>query len=179
MFCKVKSCVLVINKSVIKIFYFHAVASGQKTNTLHCFLQRKSHLVQSGKKFAQIKHCSLAKTAHNKSKQIRGGFWCERTQEEALLWIMDFSQKQWFNVKKATMMDLFLRTHRFSLHKMLINGLGLCILLLVYCDVFFISFLNLWHPFPEEAPLVSDVMLHFCKCEIKNEETNSFTSRMT
>ncbi len=51
---------------------------------------------------------------------------------------------------------------------MLINGLELCILLLdVFLDVFFISFLNLWHPFPEEAPLVSDVMLHFCKCEIK------------
>ncbi len=34
------------------------------------------------------------------------------------------------------MMDLFLKTHSFSLHKMLIDGLEWCGLLVDYCDVF-------------------------------------------
>ncbi len=34
------------------------------------------------------------------------------------------------------MMDLFLKTHSFSLNKMLIDGLEWCGLLVDYCDVF-------------------------------------------
>ncbi len=86
------------------------------------------------------------------------------------------SQKQWFKIK-IWWICLF-KTCSFSLHKMLIDWLGSCGLLMNYCDIFigrFISHSDGTHSLQD--PLVSN----WCNAEFQNcsdEETNSFTFSM-
>ncbi len=83
--------------------------------------------------------------------------------DEALIWITNsyFVQKRWFEVENVLMIDLFLKTCSFLLHKMLINGL------------FGLSFWR--HPFTAEDPLLSKwcrLKLNFSKYVSMKKQTH-------
>ncbi len=118
-----------------------------------------------------------SKTALNK---YVGGFWCKIQLEEMDFFtggsiIMDYITG--ILVKSILIMDLFFTNivKMFWLHKMLIDGLEWCGLLVDYCDVF-ISCLDSHsdgtHSLQRIHQWASDGMLHFSKSD---EETNSST----
>ncbi len=116
---------------------------------------------ESGEKYAQTKHMMFL-TSENSPKRILGHiFMWEGNRGWGLFnggnHIMDY----WTGIlaKGLDFYDGFVtQKHRFSLHKMLPDGLEWCGLLVDYCDDF-ISCLDpnlLWrHPFTKEDPLVN------------------------
>ncbi len=102
------------------------------------------------------------------------------SQEKAILCIYRTSFSAGSNGLKLKMpwWICFLQTRSFSLHKILIDGLEWCGLLVDYCDVF-ISCLDSHsdgtHSLQRIHWWASDAMLHFSKSD---EETNSSSSWM-
>ncbi len=67
--------------------------------------------------------------------------------------------------------------HSFSLHKMLIDGLEWCGLIVNYCDVFISCLDSFWrYPFTAEDPLVSKLYNAQCLQIYFDEETSSSRS---
>ncbi len=92
--------------------------------------------------------------------------------------ILDFSWRQWFEVKTSYWWICFLQTRSFSLLQMLTDGLEWCGLLVDYCDVFIHcldSHSDGTHSLQKIHWWASDGMLHFSKSD---EETNSSTYLM-
>ncbi len=143
------------NKSIVKTFYFHESIIH---NNASC--SEKSLLLSS-----HIKIYKNICLEHLFLRCLICAYFSPDSDEttfslrEALLWIIDyFGRSSWW--------ICFSQTHSFSLHKMLIDGLEWCGLLMDYCDVF-ISCLDSHsdgtHSLQRIHWWASDVMLHFSK----------------
>ncbi len=157
---------LVRNKSIIKTFLKFCL--NQERN------MHRTNTVQ-------------AKTVQNNSKKNMWVlFWCESSKGDTLFFsggnvIMDmdtFSARS-KGLKVKSLNDGLIdndgcKTCSFSLHKILIDGLESCGLLVDYYDVFYQLFgLSFWrHPFTAEDPLVSKwcnaTFLQICSVEETN-----------
>ncbi len=111
---------------------------------------------------------------------MRGQQEIEFSTRGSVIMIVDWylARRNRLKLKLSSWWICFLQTCSFSLHKMLIDELEWCGLLVDYCDVF-ISCLDSHsdgtHSLQRIHQWASDVILHFSKSD---EETNSSTSQI-
>ncbi len=121
----------------------------------------------------------LSKTILNK---YVGGFWCGKATDFITggRIIIDYGLVFWPEamVWNGAMMDLFLTNMQLLFHKMLIDGLEWCGLVVDYCDyqLFGLSFWR--HPFTAQDPLMSKWCDTKCLQICSDEAPNSSTSWM-
>ncbi len=176
MSCEVKSCMFVRNKSIIKT----------NLSSIHCFQLKYEPSIQniafSSEKMFHLNqernlHRSSTvykwKTVQNCSKQICGGILMLEEKRRWTFSLEEHYDELWTlagsdSLKLKRLNDGFVsyKHAAFWLHKMLIDGLEWCRLLVDYCDVF-ISCLDSHsdgtHSLQRIHWWASDGMLHFSK----------------
>ncbi len=124
---------------------------------------------ESGEKYTQIKHCLQVKTVQKSTKQICRWILDGLVHWDGLHWrIID--SKVTVIVKNHLDGFVFLQTCRFSLHKMLPDGLESCELLVDYCDV---CHADGTHSLQRIHWWASDVKLNFSKSVPMKKQTHT------
>ncbi len=129
----------------------------------HCYLSQQNPLTYLWTVFA-CKQCLICTYFSPDSDKINF------SMKKAMLWIENsyLCRSNDLPLKMSSWWICFLQTHSFLLHKMLIDGLDLCGLLVDYCDVFVSSHSDGTHSLPKIHWWASHVMLNF----LKSVETN-------